>query len=526
MFKRVLPLFVLVLVPALAWTDSATQPASKPPALILRISSLDNLFDQLDLIGSITDQKNIGKELNDHFKNKLGPKGLFAIDAKRPIAFYGAIPTDGMDLPGVLMLPVTGDKAFKEMLEALGWEVAAEKGGLNIVKQDFVTGDLQYRIAANYAYIGVVGQSKLDDLPKPEAIFNAKRQASVSATIKLDQIPEVLRGQMLDGFKEGFNSGLDKKTESNAQKAFANAVLKEFTGMLDSVFKEGEELNVNIDIDPKTKKLAAELTLTAKPRSKLADTIAKLGQRKTLFAGIMDKDAAMNGLLNFDMPASLRDAVSGMLQEAVDKALADLRDDVKKKQTTELFDALKPSLTAEDLDVGFSLRGPGKDKHFTLVAGFKLRQGDKLLATLMKLINDLPENERNNIKLFADKAGNVAIHRLDLQKTLDANVKEMFGEHPLFVAFRDDALFVSMGEDGLAVIKQAVTSQAKVAAPLQFDMSITRLASVLDKNPAAAKELQDAGDDGRIQLTLEGGQLLRARATLSLSAFKLFGQEK
>ena len=93
----------------------------------------------------------------------------------------------------------------------------------------------------------------------------------------------------LEAFKEGVAKIDQQVRATKAQKALVRGTSKETIGILDSVLKEGEEITVQFDIEPKTKQMAVELTLTPRAETKLADNIARLGQRQTLFAGVLDK---------------------------------------------------------------------------------------------------------------------------------------------------------------------------------------------------------------------------------------------
>src|SRR5262249_36549565 len=250
--------------------------------------------------------------------------------------------------------------------------------------------------------------------------------------------------------------------------------------------------------------------------------IAKLGSRKTLFAGVLHKDAALNGLVNFELPAELRDALGGIVNDTIAQVTDTLKDETSRKQAVRLLEAIKPSLTSGDIDAAFSFRGPHKSKHFTLVAGFKLQAGDKLAATLLEMIKDLPAKDQKLIQLNADKVGNVAIHKVTIQGAgaSEGDARQMFGDHPLYVALRNDAVFLAVGEEGLAALKQAVSAAPAAAPAAQFDVSMARFGAVMEKNAASAalaQKLVSSGDDARMRLTLEGGAALRVRFTMGLS---------
>jgi hypothetical protein len=522
MLKKTISLFAVLLVPVFAPTHAAAQPAQTPPTLVVRLASLDSLFDNLKLLGGFLGKDDIAGKLDDSIKSRLGPRGLFGIDAKEPLAFYARIGKDITDLSGVLMVPVRSEKEFKEMLVGLGWEIGAAKDGIHSVKQDLLPVDMQYRIAGKYAHISLIGADALAtaNLVDPQKIFTGKSASAMSLTIRLDQVPAEVRSLFLDTFKEALGKGAGKDADNKAQKALNDALAKEGLRILENVFKDGEELNADVHIDAKAKQLSVDMTLRPKAGTKFAENIAKLAQRQTLFAGVLHKDAALNALINLDMPPDLREALGGVVQEMAKQVTNDLKDENKQKQAVLLLEAIKPSLTTNQIDAALSLRGPHKSKQFTLVAGLKLQFGDKLVGVLLDLLKDLPDKEQKLIHLNVDKVGDVGIHKLEFQGALDGASKQMFGDHPIYVAFRNDAFFLALGEEGLAALKDAVGAKAEVQPAVLFDMSVARMSEVLGKTVAPST------DDARLRLTLDGGSTLRARFTMALSALSIFAQEK
>jgi hypothetical protein len=521
MLKKSLLLCALVL-PVLSPAESAAQPAQTPPTLVVRLASLDNLFENLKLLGGLWGKDDIAGKLEDSIKSRLGPRGLYGIDGREPIGFYAKIGKDLTELSGVLVVPIKGDKEFKEMLGGLGWEVSAAKDGIHSVKQNLLPIDVQYRVSGKYAYVSLIGADALAkaNLVEPQAIFTGKSKAAMSLTLRLDQIPAETRSLLLDSFKEALGKFDDKGGDNKAQMALQGALAKEGQRILENVFKDGEELNADVDIDQKTKQLTVDVTLRPKAGSKFAENIAKLGQRPTLCAGVLHKDAALNALINLDMPPELRDAIGTVVQEMAKQVTNDIKDEIKQKQAVQLLAAIKPSLTANHIDAALSLRGPHASKQYSLVAGLKLHLGDKLLATLVELLKDLPDSEQKLIHLNVDKVGNVGIHKLEFQGAFDGATKQMFGDHPIYVAFRSDAFFLGLGEEGLPALKDAVAAKAAVQPAVVFDMSVARISALSGKGAAPA------GDDARLRLTLDGGPTLRVHFTMALGALQIFAQEK
>src|SRR5260370_16139234 len=123
----------------------------------------------------------------------------------------------------------------------------------------------------------------------------------------------------------------------------------------------------------------------------------------------------------------------------------------------------------------------------------KLKDGQGNEKVLRSLREQVPEAEREKIKLDAETAGSVKIHRLDVQGQFDEHAKKLFGSNPVYVGFRSDALFVAGGDGGLTLLKDAVAAKPGVLPPLKVDVSIARLAPLMcekqkaDMNSVAQK---------------------------------------
>src|SRR5262249_29319110 len=108
----------------------------------------------------------------------------------------------------------------------------------------------------------------------------------------------------------------------------------------------------------------------------------------------------------------------------------------------------------------------------------------------------------------------------------DEKARKVFGDQPLYVAFRQDAVFVALGEDGLAAMKEAVTAAAKAGPALRFDIALGRLmlASANDAQSKAAQKLLEQGEQARIRVSLEGGEVLRVRLSMDFAVLQLVAQ--
>jgi hypothetical protein len=522
-----LPLLALFALPA----PAPAQAKAENPTLVIRVRSLETLFSSGQLLLEAVGKGDVLKQIDDLIRSKVGPKGLASVDAKRPLGAYARIGKDITDLQAVLLIPVADEKGFLELLDGLNFKTEKDKDGLYTVQQNVLPVNLHFRFAHKYAYITALQPEAINKsaLIEPSRLFSDKQTAALTLTLRVDQVPDMAKQIVL----QTLNAELDKILEAKdkgvgaAQDAFRVALVREIGRQLTSAIRDGTELNAELDINPKTNALTADLTLGAKPGSTLATTIEKLGQARSLFGGLLRDDAAMNALLSYGLPDKLRSALTGLITEAAKKALAESTDPAKQAQVKQLMEAILPTFKSGELDLAFCLRGPGAGDRYTLVGGVKLKEGEKLAKTLRDLIQTLPEGERGKIKLDRDKAGGTSIHELDVSKGFDAKAREMFGEEPLYVAFRPDAAYFALGEDGLKAIKEALTAPKAATAPLRLDLSLNRLAVVMAKTPEqakAARRLLTQGEEGRFRISIEGGERLRLRLHVNLTVVRLLAQ--
>ncbi len=450
-----LPVLVLLAAPAAA--VRADQPKQDSPSLVVRLRSLDATVEAVRLVFNPLLKQDVAGMLDDFVKSKLGPDGLKGIDAKRPIGLYGKVTADLAKLNGVLLLPVSDEKDFLTTLDNLNFKAEKDATGLYTIKQNVLPTDVYFRFANQYAYLSLGNAEAVDAnrLVHPRDLFLREMTGVLSVSLLLENVPEADRDKLRQKLDQKLADMLAKQVggESKAQEAFRFALVREVQKQLTAAIKDGKELSIDLDVNRQTEQLTVDLKLTARSDTDLAKTIAGISAAKSQFGGLLHRDAAMNVLVNVQLPEKLREALNRVIEEGGKKAIEETREDAKKGQVTRLLKALMPSLQGGELDAAISLRGPSIEKTYTLVAGVKLREVGELTKTLFALLKELPATEQKLLKLNADKEGTVAIHRLEINKSFDPATKAAFGDNPLYFAFREDAIFVALGDDGLAALK-------------------------------------------------------------------------
>jgi hypothetical protein len=518
----------LAFLPTAARPDDDAKQKSTSPALVIRLRSLDGILEDARYLAAQVGKAEEAKQAEAMLKEKAGgDKGLEGIDTSKPIGLYLVAGPNGTDSYGALMIPVKDEKALLGALKNFNVEAKPSKDGLYTVKHEKLPVPVFFRFANGYAYVTAMNEAGIakNKLIAPSEAL-ADDAALLSATIRIDQIPDSLKEMGVGYLSLAAAQAREDKLEgqTKAQKELAEQSVKESMANVKSLLNEGHALSINLNVDRKKGDLALEFILDAKPGTKLATHIKELGEVKSLFAGLISKDSAINGLLTYTFPERLRKAMGPVIDEAIKDAVQKAPDEAHKAIAQKLTNALMPTLKSGDLDAAVDLRGPSAKKHYTLVAGIKIKDGEAVDKAVRDVVKDLPENAREIIKLDAQKVGDVAIHEV---KVMDDNIRETFGDEPLRVAIRSNALYVALGENGLAALKEAMNAPPASAGMFQLNVALAHLAPIMAKEqPAAPKAAEDAfgkhaGSD-KVRISVNGGSTLKTEVHVKPAVLKFF----
>jgi hypothetical protein len=240
-----------------------------------------------------------------------------------------------------------------------------------------------------------------------------------------------------------------------------------------------------------------------------------------------------------------------LIAEGLEKARAEgeqKADTPEAKQTlNDLAAAVKPTVSADEIDLGLSVFGPfpkPKSKPtYVLLWGIKLADGLRIEKLFRDMVAKADPDNKARISLDVAKAtaDSPAIHRIkiDADKNLDD-----FGDPSVFLSFRKDAGLVALGENGLAVLKQAIDltrrPAAGASAPAEAEIALAKLVPLIEDDDNIGEAGQQAankvfvGKDenkDKLRLTLRGeADVLRLRLTTDVPALRYFvvtgGQQK
>jgi hypothetical protein len=499
----------------------ADAPAERP-AVLLRVEALEGLIGDLRYLVKAVGREEEARQVESLLKSRTGPKGLEGIDVKKPIGLYANVKTSLNESEVVLLLPIADEKTFLDFLGALNLEPKKDKDDLYTLKIENVPVPVLFRFANGYLYATPRLNSKMtlpgkDKLPRPEKVLAAGGGA-LSLTVNVDQVPAPVRKQAVVAaavvLGQAKERGLPGATEK--QSAVYEAVLDQFSRQLKALMEDATAAQLQVAVDRKANELALGFSLAARPGSTLAKGLAGLSPAKSVGAGVLGKESVMAGLLHLDLPEAVKKAAAPAIDEAIAKAL-DRTGAQERALVAPLAEALAPTAKSGTLDVALDMRGPGKGGKYTVVASVQVEKGAAIDKAVRELLAKLPEEARESVKEVG-KVGDVRFYMVK-QKEVDPQAKELFGTGPLFFAFRDDALIVTLGEaaEGLAMF-EAVTAKPKAGQPLRLQLSASRLAVLMAKEtkaaPEAAKKAFRKPDTDKMRLTVQAGDRLEVKLTI------------
>ena len=534
--RRCLSLALFGLAAIIGPVRAAAADAPTAPTLVVRVRSIDGLVGDVKYLATLAGRGEEAKQFEGLINARVGSKGLEGIDTKRPLGLYGTLDANLMESTAALLIPISDQKAFLGLLEGFGFTAKKEDDGIYSITLENLPFPVYFRFANQYVYATAREKTALDKskLLDPKKVLAANPNETLSASFRIDQIPEVFKQLITSQVEVKLADLEDEKQagETEAQRKLRVQATKESAKQVTALFNEGSELALRLGINRTANDIYAEFTLSAKPNTELASSIAKAASTPSLFAGLQSSSSALGIFLHGAVPENARQQFIKAIDEHYQAFLSQLekeKDPNKRAVVEKLFGAVLPTLKAGELDVAADLRGPTKNKHYAAVAAIKLKDGQGLEKVLRSLREQVPEAEREKIKLDAETAGSVKIHRLDVQGQFDEHAKKLFGSNPVYVGFRSDALFVAGGDGGLTLLKDAVAAKPGVLPPLKVDVSIARLAPLLgekqkaDMNAVAQKAFGGAGkDNDKIQFIVEGGKAAKLRFAVKADVIKFF----
>jgi hypothetical protein len=479
-------------------------------------------------------------------------KGL---DRSRGFGLVVTLPKDpGADGPPsvVAAVPVSDFGQFLDSLKDLGLTIDDQPGVPGFShKVTMPNGNptlflLQSR---GYALCSLVpdGADRIKAMDPSSWKPRGRGEPILSITVQPSEIPEALKDQFLNQVEANVHQQDQRRpgeadSEYRGRLAGQNLVVKAFRSMV----RDAGAITLDLDLNRKTSEIALEFAMTARPNTSMARTLRALTGRRSRFRGL-SHDPIQTAWISLPVAKEVGDLVSDSFERELKEYSEKLESQAEKTLLTRFGELLKANLKVPEIDLGVAVQRTAPDGSNTtplvVLGGMKIQSGreaERLVRDAIekfKLSENVKTKPGEDVKIHFDvakAADGTAIHQISGHfEVTDTDLVKSFGKPTGFFAFREDALLVSFGENGLTPLRRALDGLSSSPAPggdesVSTIMHMARLGDFADKDQekfrrAAAQVFRgDHAQHDRIHLGLRGdGDGMRLRLAIDAPVLKL-----
>lgn len=525
--------------------SAAPRPDEKPggPAVIGQAKSLNDLLEMTRTLVKNVAGDELYKQFEQHALPELDVRKLPGIDPKRPFGLYGTIDAELARCRAVLLVPVTSEKDFLDMLEQfdIPTNKGKEPGTFEFVTPPDVPFPVAGRVHKEYAYIAIGGMDALAEkaLLDPRDVISEREKAPAYLAVRLDRVPAETRKAFVGMLREQTEQ-LPEAIQEPELKAAAVAMRNLGMRYMKMLGEEVKEIAFRLDADTKTGDLSIEMTLEPLPKSPLAEALAKRKPTTNAFASLAQGDPVQKLLLSAPLFADEgKDALVKLIEfgqrsYAQGPGAAGGAPPEVNALMDALFKSLKATVGSGEMDLALVLRGPDKNGLYTAVGAMHCKEGAQLEKAIRDAVKVLPGQASGYFKFDAHNIGAIKVHEIDLTAEAADMAKNIFGNdgNKGYFAFGKDALYAAYGPDGLKVLKEAIEAKPGPAAVLDSSSDAKKSKELFQKlvppdNPNAAGAFGVGWTEsmfmGGMKVTVDGGDHLKVKVKLNAGSMIIIG---
>jgi len=532
------------------WAAVGLCPAqeARKPVLVVSFAGYDRLLKNVDFIGKLAGNENLGPGAEARLKLMTGNQGLVGLDAQRPWGmaveleglppfFYGFIPAgDVKQFLGVLpQLDVREKPNGVLEIQTPKQPVYAKQHGkwvcLCAQPEDF--GKLPADPAA-----------ALGDLPQKYDLAVRVNVANIppeNLAARAAQIRALLqdRGdQPLPG-------------ETEAQYALRKQAGEQMIQSAMKTISDLEQATLGLAIDQQARTLYLEALVTAKPGTALAQAFAQAGVPKTNFAGFRDPAAVVSAVWAGTLSANDVANATTLLQAIHTKMLQDLKQGPraaeflqKRQQALQaLFDVALATVKAGRVDGGLAVYYTANK--LTAAAGSFVADGPGLDAGLKQLF-EIAKSERpevqQHVKLDVGQHQGIQFHMATPPLPPGGEEREkavaLVGQNPeVVVGTGPQSAYAALGCETLDTLKRLIdrsaSAGAKTVPPLEVSIALGPLMALGAQTGEPSQRmlvelmatlLEQTGGKDHVTLTATQAERgVRVRLDVEEGILKVFG---
>lgn len=473
---------------ALTLTAAAVQ---AQPVLVVALRSYQDTNEDIVYLG---------KELNYEFLpiavSKLADKllqttgikidGLDAIAPNQPLGL--AVMADGDAVAPVAVFPTAEpDKLLDQLKPIVG---AAKKGENGVYELEKQTLGAFAKASEGWLALAPTPDQLEHIADAAKALGDAVGNRDFTVQLNVQNIPEGTRGLLIDQLRIALEDANEKKPEeTEAFHAFRLEVGRLRSQLVGRALAESEQITLGVTINREDKDRPGRFELHIKPLadSQIARHFAELKDLKSRFGGVLSGDDKGSGLvMNMTGPLdkdsiadyakqidTYREATIDLIGRA-DQPRNDEERAILKDLATAFTDLVKSTIEAGQLDVAIRLNERPKRG-----AVFAIRVAQP--EDLKKFVDRIGELSQGDpgfaaVALNAAEHQGSAIHSFTFKPEKDSQfdklAKNIADKPVLYVATKDDNLYLALGTSGVDLIKQAIDGSETPVQPLTAQMQL------------------------------------------------------
>ena len=501
------------------------------PAITVQAQPLGKLLADVKLIAQKVGGADAVKTFDEKLEDALGEKGFTGIDLTRLFGGYVNLKDDLEDIGGVVMVPVTNEKDFLDLLKRMKIDAELVKDAKGLYEltppEDANFGDksVRLRFKNGYAYVGINledAELATEKLLAVKDVITPSETSTLAYRTYLQRYSKELKEKAL-AQSEQLSGVMSAFPIPEGLKDGLGEIVKYVKRINDVQYKEGDVYAVKLNVDPKTLELSIETGITGLKGTQLAKDITERKPTTNRFAGLVTDQSAAGFKTRLPLFApEIRAAVEALLKEG-EKAGADKVPEEYQPVAKEALQGLLRTVKSGNFDIAAAVIGPDAKGKFGANIGISFEDPSALEKELRKLHKSAPDGVKNLVKLDVAKSGTVSIHNAEIGAFLPSEAKAILGdEASVSFAFAPKGIYVTVGKDSLAQIKAALKTEPAPVSVLDVAINPKRLQKLIAAgNEEAGKQFGDTlGIDDELRsvfaISVEGGSELKIRMVVNL----------
>ncbi len=546
-------LFVPILyagnMPSTKAQERSQNPAQQPPrviqpAWVFQVQPMGQMLamtrEAIRRVGKKGGDQEV-KSFDEGLKNLLGDKGFAGLDLNRPWGGLGLWRDKPENAVFVLILPITSQEAFLDLLQRLKirWEKEAQDP--LVYKVDFPddfplffdkpkTSSLRF-IGENWAYLIINSDQPWPAAawPAPEDLWKERPQALASIRLYPGRVPQPLIKTLIREIENGVadiraSFAGDAGSATELAKVLFDGIPAWAIRNIQNIAQEAEEIEAQVrwELNDPGGQFIFDVSLRPKVGTLLSRAVQQRGRGQQRFAGLAQLELSAMSLMiqppQFSPEWRKFWSTSG---DVIQKELKEL--DLPKEIAEALLEIARNwqrDGEAGTLEGALLLRAPDAKGHYSAALVWSCAGSRTVEKALHKVARQ--RAWAPFLQMDVGKAGEWTIHRLKIWPLLPAEVRDrgeqLFGEDPaVYFACGPDALSLAAGSEALTVLQQISQLQPATGAAFEWyfrPKHLTELARILTGDEELGEQLQDIlGTEKNkvigLQVHLDGGEQLR-----------------